>query len=404
MSLTETTLSAKFSAVGKGKITKSVGYFAAFIGLGLAEAALGRTLPGLAEHTRTALSEISFLFVARAGGYLLGALLAGRLYDRLPGHWVMAGVLVMMVLMLFLTPLMPLLWLLTLVLLLLGVAQSAVDVGGNTLLVWVHRRQVGPYMNALHFFFGVGAFLSPVIIAQAIWLSGDITWAYWLLALLIAPVAVYVLLLPSPRSEAADHDGRVGPVNYLWLTLLALFFFFFVGAEISFGGWIYSYGLATGLANDTMATYLNSAFWGALTLARLLTIPLAIRLRPRHLLMIDLAGSILSVVLILLWPHSLTALWLGTLGTGFFLASIFPTAISLAERNMTVTGAVTSWFIVGASLGSMAVPWLIGQLFESVGPQVMMLNILVVLILATVIFVVLIRSLPGRRPAEPAES
>ena len=404
MSLTGTPLSAKLTSVGKGKMAKSVGYFAAFIGLGLAEAALGRTLPGLAEHTRTVLSEISFLFVARATGYLLGALLAGRLYDRLPGHLVMAGVLFVMVLMLFLTPLMPLLWLLTLVLLLLGVAQSAVDVGGNTLLVWVHRRQVGPYMNALHFFFGVGAFLSPVIIAQAISVSSDITWAYWLLALLIAPVAVYVGLLPSPRSEAADHEGKTGPVNYFLLTLLAIFFFFFVGAEISFGGWIYSYGLATGLAGETMATYLNSAFWGALTLARLLTIPLAIRLRPRHLLMIDLAGSILSVTLILLWSHSLIALWLGTLGVGFFLASIFPTTISLAERNMTVTGAVTSWFIVGASLGSMAVPWLIGQLFESVGPQVMMLASLTVLLLASVIFVVLIRTLSGRRPAEVGES
>ena len=31
---------------------------------------------------------------------------------------------------------------------------------------------------------------------------------------------------------------------------------------------------------------------------------------------------------------------------------------------------------VGASLGSMTLPWLIGQLFESVGPQVTMLTIL----------------------------
>ena len=48
----------------------------------------------------------------------------------------------------------------------MGVAEGALDVGGNTLLIWVHRHKVGPFMNGLHFFFGAGAFLSPIIIAQ----------------------------------------------------------------------------------------------------------------------------------------------------------------------------------------------------------------------------------------------
>jgi hypothetical protein len=35
-----------------------------------------------------------------------------------------------------------------------------------------------------------------------------------------------------------------------------------------------------------------------------------------------------------------------------------------------MTGGVTGFFLVGSSLGSMALPWLIGQFFESVGPRV----------------------------------
>ena len=67
--------------------------------------------------------------------------------------------------------------------------------------------------------------------------------------------------------------------------------------------------------------------------------------------------------------------------------------ISLAARHLTVTGQVTSWFIVGASLGSMSVPRLIGQFFESVGPQVMMLTILITLVLALGVFGVLMYAL-----------
>jgi FHS family Na+ dependent glucose MFS transporter 1 len=111
MGLSETTVSARpIPAAVSGKASKTIAYYAAFVALGLVVASLGPTLPGLAEHTRTRLSEISFLFTARSLGYLLGSLLGGRLYDRVPGHWVMVTVLIMMAVMLTLAPLMSLLW------------------------------------------------------------------------------------------------------------------------------------------------------------------------------------------------------------------------------------------------------------------------------------------------------
>ncbi len=68
-----------------GKNSKTVGYFATLIALGLASASLGPTLTGLAAQTNSDLSQVSYLFIARSLGYLLGALVVGRLYDRLPG-------------------------------------------------------------------------------------------------------------------------------------------------------------------------------------------------------------------------------------------------------------------------------------------------------------------------------
>lgn len=385
------TVSTKSSpAITAGKISKTTGYYAAFVALGLTGASLGPTLPGLAEHTQTLLSEISFLFTARSLGYLLGSFQGGRLYDRLPGHPLMAVALLIMAAMMALAPLLSLLWLLTAVLLVVGIAEGTLDVGGNTLLVWVHGDKVGPFMNGLHFSFGVGAFLSPIIVAQAVLMSGDITWAYGVLALLMLPVAIWLLRPDSPVVPLVAKNSPAALANHLLVVLVAWFLFLYVGAEVSFGGWIFTYATALGLTGETNAAYLTSAFWGGLTAGRLLAIPIAMRLRPRFILLADLGGAMVSLGLILLWSDSLIAAWLGTLGGGLSMASIFPTTLSLTERRMTITGSVTGWFFVGASAGGMFLPWLIGQLFESIGPRVAMFIILADLVVALGVFAALI--------------
>jgi FHS family Na+ dependent glucose MFS transporter 1 len=389
------------------RLAQTSSYYAAFVALGLATAALGPTLPSLAEHTQAQLGEISFLFTARSLGYLFGSLLGGWLYDRVPGHPVMAAALAVLALMLAIIPVVPLLPLLTAALLFLGMGGGALDVGGNTLLVWVHGRQVGPFMNALHFFFGVGSFLAPIIIAQAILQTGDITWAYWVLALCVLPVAVWLLGQSSPTSQFHSLDGSGSPLpaggpdprfegrERLLVGLIALLLLLYVGAEAGFGLWIYTYALALDLGTPTTSAYLTSAFWGAFTLGRLLSIPLAARFRPRSVLLGDLVGCLACVGLLLIWPHSRAAAWLGTLGLGLAMAAIFPTAISLAERHMTLTGQRTGWFLIGASLGAMSLPWMIGQLFEAIGPQMAMLAIMGDLALALGVYLAFL--LPATR-------
>jgi FHS family Na+ dependent glucose MFS transporter 1 len=380
-----------------GKISKTIAYYVAFVALGLVAAALGPTLPGLAEHTQTQLSRISLLFTANAMGYLAGSLLGGRLYDRVPGHPVMAAMLMIMVAMIVSVPLISLFWALFAAFLILGLAQGALDVGGNTLLVWVHGDKVGPFMNGLHFFFGIGAFLSPIIIAQAVLRTGDIIWAYWALALPMLPVLAWLLRLPSPSLGETPSSEPAEQVNHRLVALIALFFFLHVGAEISFGGWIFTYAVAQDISSETLAAYLTSAFWGALTLGRLLAIPIAVRLRPSIVLRNSLVGCLLSMGIVLLWPKSLAAIWLGTLGMGLSIAAMFPTTVSLAERRMVITGQVTGWFFVGASLGGMSLPWMIGQLFESIGPQVAMSTIMAAVILALGVFAAIKRLTEGSR-------
>ncbi len=369
-------------------------YYLAFIALGMAGAILGPTLPGLAGQTQSRLSEVSFLFTAVAVGYLVGSLLAGRTYDRVPGNPLMAAGLLVVSSMLALTPFLPRLWLLIPIMAVLGAAQGTVDVGGNALLVWVHGRRVGPFMNGLHFFWGLGALVSPIIVGRALLARGEISWAFWTLAVLMLPVAAWLLRLASPVAQieaqappaTTDAQATADPRPVLRertvVLLITLILFLFVGVESGFGGWIYSYAIALDLGSATAAVYLTSAYWGALTFGRLLAIPIASRVRPRWILLADAVGCLASVSVLLLWPQSPLATWAATIGMGLFMASVFPTAVTLAEHRVTITGQITGWFLVGASLGGMTLPLLMGQLFESISPQSAMALLTIYLILA----------------------
>ena len=371
------------------------GYFAAFITLGLTTASLGPSLPSLAVNTGTLISQISYLFTARSGGYLIGSWLGGRTYDRSDGHRVLVLMLSAIAITLALIPIITNLWALIFILMIVGFAEGAVDVGGNTLLVWLYRKDVSPFMNALHAFFGVGSLLSPLILGLALRLSNGITYGYWLLAVTVIPVMIWILRLPSPKADTAmergsESKGTLDRSEITLILIICIFFFLYAGGEVSFGGWIYTYSLEMGLADETSAAYLNSGFWGAFTLARLLSIPLAKRMRPRIMMSIDLAGCLLSVGAILLWPQSSLELWLGTIGIGASIASIFPTTLNMAERRLNITGQITGWFFIGASSGGMFLPWLIGQFFQSRGPQTTMLIFLFDMFAVTLVFLALV--------------
>ena len=144
-----------------------------------------------------------------------------------------------------------------------GFADGFINTGANTLLVWTHGEKVGPFMNGLHFFFGLGAFLSPFLVAQVVGTAGGYRWAYWALAAFATLVGLRMLTLSgSPQPTHARDSETVrparGPIPYPLVISAMLFLFFYVGAEITFGGWVYTYAVTLKLASAAGAAYLTS--------------------------------------------------------------------------------------------------------------------------------------------------
>ena len=370
------------------KTLTTAAYYAAFLAMGVSMASLGPTLPGLAANTRATLGTISILFTARSVGGLLGSVIGGQIYDKMRGHLVMALMIVLMAALTALTPAVPLLWTLTAVLFFTGAVQGLLNIGGNALLVWMHGDRVGPLMSGLHLCFGIGTFITPIIVAQFVAREGGLLWTYLLLAVIILPTAV-VAFLPSPAPPQAAGSKNGGKLDIRLIVLISLVFACYNGASLAYGGWVYTYAVQMNLANATNAAYLTSVFWGALTLGRVAAIPLAVRFSPRAILRADYLGAFVSLLVMLIWPRSLAAVIITSAGLGFALASIYPTTMSLSGQLMTMSGKVTGLFSIGQSAGAMLIPWLIGQFFETAGPQTLAVVLLSDMALALVVLAVL---------------
>lgn len=376
-------------------LTATFAYYAAFITLGATVSLTGPALPWLAQHTASRLDQISIIFAASSLGYMVGSLFGGRAYDHFPGHRIQAIALLLISLGIAQVPVLHSLWILVAVIFVLGILQGALDTGCNILLTWIHGEKVGPFMNGLHFFYGVGAFLAPLIFARVILAANEIQWAYWSFSILTLPIAIWFWRMPSPpiRRKLTTEANRRS-FNGLFL-LIVLFFVFHVGLELGFGNWIYTFSTRLNMVSATSAAYLTSAFWGAFTLARLVGIAISTRLRSQTILVADMTGCLVAFIILLLWPASTLALWVGTIVMGLSIASVFATGIAFADKRLSLTGAMTGWILVGSGIGGMVSPWLIGQLFESISPRITMPVLLVNNLIAFGLLLALI--IPSRK-------
>jgi fucose permease len=118
-------------------------------------------------------------------------------------------------------------------------------------------------------------------------------------------------------------------------------------------------------------------------------IPITARVEPDTVLVGSLVGAIVSLMLMLVFEHSLFGVSLGTAALGLSMASIFPTTLSFATRRLKVTGRTTGWFVVGSSLGATSIPLAIGQTLSGIGPRSVILLPAFALLLGGVVLAVL---------------
>ncbi|PWH15026.1 MAG: hypothetical protein DDG59_11835 [Anaerolineae bacterium] len=365
----------------KQALRQTIAYYAAYFLLGATIASLGPTLMYLGTNTATHSTQWGLLFFTRSGGYLGGSLLAGRLFQRWNGSAILSGILLTSATTLALLPGFTTFSWLLIAMFVIGLCEGGLDVGCNLQLVWTYRQRSAPYLNGMFLLAALGGVFAPLFFS---WLGG--TWAYRILALLKLPLAAAFWFLPAPhppQEEAVHSPARLRP---MWFGLFCLIVLIYVGGEVSFSGWLYSYAFSLNLATEQTASMLTSFYWVGILLGRALAIPFSRRVELRHMVLFCLGGILVSLAAILLNPLSVAWLWAGTLGVGLCLAPLFPTTFAFLERRAAISGSLAGFLWASGSLGGMLYPWIIGQQMSQRGAYSLMLILAVSFAVALALF------------------
>ncbi|EXJ11954.1 MULTISPECIES: MFS transporter [Nitrincola] len=354
----------------------TITYWIIFICIGMMGGILGPALPFLAEQSHSSMSQIALLFTARAMGNIIGSLVSGQLFDRYDGHKILLLMGVAAILGMLITPSLMSLGLLCIFVFILGYSEVSLNAGCNLMMIWAHKERAPPFISALHFCYGLGAMIIPLILIMMLALFDTIHAAFWLVSIALTAIMLFLLKQPTPDNpERQARDTPSAPYDKAVFGGLLLLFSLYVGMEMTFAGWIATYATLRGIeAAD--AAILVSIFWLSLSAGRLIAIPL---LRP-HLFTYLLCGCFaLAVSMMLLMYFNRASLHLITLLFGLSMSAIFPTLFSLGSYIIKLNGKRTGFIFMAVGTGAMIVPYVAGVLLDHMGETSLPLLILVVL-------------------------
>jgi MFS transporter, FHS family, Na+ dependent glucose transporter 1 len=89
------------------------------------------------------------------------------------------------------------------------------------------------------------------------------------------------------------------------------------------------------------------------------------------LIIAALTGCLVILGAAFILQPSTTFVWILAAALGFCMAPIWPSGFTLAGRSVRLTSRVSGIILLGDSLGFMVLPWVVGQVLQSVGPQAM---------------------------------
>jgi len=285
-------------------------YCLAFGQLGFALASLGPVLIELAEQMGLDFAIVGYAFPARSLAYLVGSAIGGPFVDRAPGNRILGAGLIASGLGTIGIPFSFHIAILAICVAVQGMSMGFMDTAGNVMIVWLHGEKVAPFMQLLHFSFGVGSLLSPLIIEASRQLLDTFKWAFWGMGISFVIVGLIVIFVKSPtsphRAEGAIPRKPLTKLEWGLIMYCGTFLFLYVGCEVGMGGYIFTYAVEKMKMTESLADYLTSAYWGSFAVGRLLAVFITIKVSASTMMMSSFIGSAISILLIIIFDDSTT--------------------------------------------------------------------------------------------------
>ena len=350
--------------------------YLAFISLGLPDSLLGAAWPAMHKELGAPLETAGLLFMTIAGGTIISSLISGRVLKRYgTGKVTIVSVLMTAAALLGFHFAPSIVWLIVCAVP-LGLGAGAVDAGLND---YVAANYKARHMSWLHCFWGVGATLGPIIMAQ--YISEDNSWrnGYFVISgIQFALVIILLFTLPlwkkvKTKSDDSLKEERVElkevfneidntkPLQTKGVKWALATFFFYCGVEATVGLWGSSFLVnVKGISVATAAGWI-SFYYAGITMGRFITGFITYKVTNPQLIrwgqLIALTGAI---ILVLPLPSAFS--FVGFIIVGLGLAPIFP---CMLHETPTRFGKKHSQSIMGyqmafAYTGTTIVPPLLG--------------------------------------------
>jgi fucose permease len=119
----------------------------------------------------------------------------------------------------------------------------------------------------------------------------------------------------------------------------------------------------------TTATGVVTTFWAGFTFGRAISIWIARRFSPGAMVAVSMCVTVAAAVLFALFRQGGPMLWVVTFLFAVSIAPQYASMMAFAESHLAMSGRNTSVLIGASGIGGLFLPWLLGQLFDHVGPQ-----------------------------------
>ena len=274
-----------------------------------------------------------------------------------------------------------------------GLGAGSIDSSVNH---YVANHFSGSVMSFLHCFYGVGAMISPYIMALALKYAGWNEGYRWTAYLQSAILLVCIISLPlwnknenKEEDEVSDSAGIKETIAVPGVVLTLISFFAYCAGEATCFLWVPSYfaGTKAGLSDGLIASF-GSLIFGGLMIGRLISGFISDKHGDRLLIRIGIAVESLGIALVLIpFPgYIIAAVGFVVIGTG--MGPIYPSIQHMAPISFgkKFSAAVIGLQMASAYVGSTFMPMVFGHLQQRIGIRIMP----VYLLIFTVINIVMI--------------
>lgn len=355
-----------------------------FVSLGLPDSLLGSGWPKMQVEFGVPSSYAGYVFMMISAMTIISALLSPKLIQRLHVKWIVTVSIMLTVSGLLGFSFCTQYWMLLVCAIPYGLGAGAIDAAMNH---YVANNYSGAVMNFLHCFYGVGAMISPYLMALAIkvahWNEGYRWTAFLQIGILLVVISSWSLWQQNDSKtdeSKIDSAGIKETIKQPGVMATLLAFFAYSAGEATCFLWVPSYfaGTRTGISSELVASF-GSLIFGGLMLGRLIAGFIANRLGDRRMIRSGTMMELIGILLTALPIKGYLVAAIGFLIIGIGMGPIYPSIQHMAPINFgkRYSAAVIGLQMAFAYTGSTFMPTVFGILQQKLGIWIMPLYLLV---------------------------